>query len=118
MVPSRPWWWRANQAGCPIARRQRRNRTLNQPGNGCPLILTNPKSPVTPRPSSPTTIRPAWRPATRGRWDIGKAWQDLTHEEKARAVAEYNRTLSALRTLEDVAQEIEETDNVGLGMGG
>ena len=44
--------------------------------------------------------------------DTGRAWKDLTHDEKAAAVAAYNKALSALRTLEMVAQEIEETNNV------
>ena len=68
MAPSPPWWWRANRTGCPIARRQHRNRHLNQPANGCPSILTNPKSPANSSRSSSTTIRPAWRPATRSSW--------------------------------------------------
>ena len=78
-----------------------------------PVDSDQPKEPRDPTPKLADDHTTGVEASDAGPVDIGKAWQDLTHEEKARAVAEYNRTLSALRTLEDVAQEIEETDNVG-----
>ena len=76
-----------------------------------PVESDQPKEPVEP------TRNPDHTPVVEAKdadlVDTGRAWQDLTHEEKAKAVAEYNKALSALRTLAEVAREIEETNNVG-----
>ena len=107
MAPSPPW--------CQIARRQHwnLNRHPNQPGSGNPSSRTNPKNPLSPRVTPTPTIPPGVEAKDAELVDTGRAWQDLTHKEKARAVAEYNKALSALRTLAEVAREIEETNNVG-----
>ena len=78
-----------------------------------PVESEQPKEPVEPTRKPVADSTPGVEAKDAELVDTGRAWQDLTHEEKARAVAEYNRALSALRTLAEVAREIEETNNVG-----
>ena len=78
-----------------------------------PVESDQPKEPVEPTRKPVADHTPGVGAQDAELVDTGRAWQDLTHEEKARAVAEYNRALSALRTLAEVAREIEETNNVG-----
>ena len=77
-----------------------------------PVESDQPKEPVEPTRKPVADHTPGVGAQDAELVDTGRAWQDLTHEEKARAVAEYNRALSALRTLAEVAREIEETNNV------
>ena len=78
-----------------------------------PVESDQPKEPVEPTRNPDPDHTPVVEAKDAELVDTGRAWQDLTHEEKARAVAEYNQALSALRTLAEVAREIEETNNVG-----
>ena len=78
-----------------------------------PVESDQPKEPVEPTRQPVADHTPGVEARDAEPVDTGRAWQDLTHEEKARAVAEYNRALSALRTLDEVVREIEETNNVG-----
>ena len=78
-----------------------------------PVESDQPKEPVEPTRNPDPDHTPVVEAKDTELVDTGRAWQDLTHEEKARAVAEYNKALSALRTLAEVAREIEETNNVG-----
>ena len=78
-----------------------------------PVGSGQPKEPVAPTRNPGPDYTPSVEAKDAELVDIGRAWQDLTHEEKAKAVAEYNKALSALRTLAEVAREIEETNNVG-----
>ena len=77
-----------------------------------PIEIREPDPRAEPTPKRNTDPAPDATPREVAPVDTGRAWKDLTHDEKAAAVAEYNKALSALRTLEDVAQEIEETNNV------
>ena len=78
-----------------------------------PVESDQPKEPVEPTRNPDPDHTPGVEAKDAELVDTGRAWQDLTHEEKAKAVAEYNKALSALRTLAEVAREIEETNNVG-----
>ena len=78
-----------------------------------PVESDQPKEPVEPTRNPDPDHTPVVEAKDAELVDTGRAWQDLTHEEKAKAVAEYNKALSALRTLAEVAREIEETNNVG-----
>ena len=78
-----------------------------------PVGSDQPKKPLEPTRNPDPDHTPGVEAKDAELVDTGRAWQDLTHEEKAKAVAEYNKALSALRTLAEVAREIEETNNVG-----